>query len=457
MEGPGKLNDMFESYTEDTNDSKLQWSEMGPKINDALPPKEEKKKRRFIWLWLLGAGIIFSVLFYAWSSLRSTYTDANDTPFTTYANSKVNKVDNTVAHSTIKAVDQISENKASIGLNDTISNRMVSDNRSTGISKELENLTESRKSIKNNNAVSTIDDNLNVGLKHKVSNQDIAINTFNNSDIDILMKEGTDVNESNQVLSEVQRVESLLAKSILNNNDSIPRANNFIEISQDSDIANELAASIYLYSGIELSNIADEYQNTKSLLGSSIEAGINIPINNRFFLSTGLSYQQHRFQTEFIQSEAIQIFKPETIDTIFNYGLDYQILVFTDFVDGVSTRSFGYTNTINTLSLPVEIGYSFKVGKVQVAPQVGLGLMINQQSMLRTADQFFEIESVNTTKSWSMFPLVRGGVSLQVPVLSRLSLAVKYNFSGQLLYSSNGTDRIHYIRHGAQLGIHFDL
>jgi len=83
--------------------------------------------------------------------------------------------------------------------------------------------------------------------------------------------------------------------------------------------------------------------------------------------------------------------------------------------------------------------------------------MLNQQSTLRTANEFFDIESVDATDSWSMFPLVRGGVSVQVPVMSRLNLAVRYNFSGQTLYSATGSDRSNYISHGVQVGFHFDL
>ena len=455
MEGPGKLNDMFESYTIDSNDSQLQWSEMGQKINDALPPVEEKKKRRFIWWWLSGLGVVLAILFFGWDALQSPDSISSSTEVTASANPvAADREDIVVPKSDAVEKESLvtqSESKTSI------KNRRNSEHNSNNSM----NIKKSGVAGFNNytiEAVEIIKENIN----NKVDVESEIDNLFSVDDDDEIVNLNSNLQfdsatSARNILSDVKRLELLPIDALVVDNDIATIEGKYIQSPNDEKTINQLNKSVYLYSGIELSNIADQYQNASALLGSSIEAGINIPLRNNFFLSTGLRYQQHRFQTEFIQSEAIQIFRPESIDTIFNYGSDYQVLVFTDFVDGVGTRSFGYTNTINTLSLPVEIGYSFNFGKIKVAPQLGLALMLNQQSTLRTANEFFDIESVDATDSWSMFPLVRGGVSVQVPVMSRLNLAVRYNFSGQTLYSATGSDRSNYISHGVQLGFHFDL
>lgn len=455
MEGPGKLNDMFESYTIDSNDSQLQWSEMGQKINDALPPVEEKKKRRFIWWWLSGLGVVLAILFFGWDALQSPDSISSSTEVTASANPvAADREDIVVPKSDAVEKESLvtqSESKTSI------KNRRNSEHNSNNSM----NIKKSGVAGFNNytiEAVEIIKENIN----NKVDVESEIDNLFSVDDDDEIVNLNSNLQfdsatSARNILSDVKRLELLPIDALVVDNDIATIEGKYIESPNDEKTINQLNKSVYLYSGIELSNIADQYQNASALLGSSIEAGINIPLRNNFFLSTGLRYQQHRFQTEFIQSEAIQIFRPESIDTIFNYGSDYQVLVFTDFVDGVGTRSFGYTNTINTLSLPVEIGYSFNFGKIKVAPQLGLALMLNQQSTLRTANEFFDIESVDATDSWSMFPLVRGGVSVQVPVMSRLNLAVRYNFSGQTLYSATGSDRSNYISHGVQVGFHFDL
>ena len=455
MEGPGKLNDMFESYTIDSNDSQLQWSEMGQKINDALPPVEEKKKRRFIWWWLSGLGVVLAILFFGWDALQSPDSISSSTEVTASANPvAADREDIVVPKSDAVEKESLvtqSESKTSI------KNRRNSEHNSNNSM----NIKKSGVAGFNNytiEAVEIIKENIN----NKVDVESEIDNLFSVDDDDEIVNLNSNLQfdsatSARNILSDVKRLELLPIDALVVDNDIATIEGKNIQSPNDEKTINQLNKSVYLYSGIELSNIADQYQNASALLGSSIEAGINIPLRNNFFLSTGLRYQQHRFQTEFIQSEAIQIFRPESIDTIFNYGSDYQVLVFTDFVDGVGTRSFGYTNTINTLSLPVEIGYSFNFGKIKVAPQLGLALMLNQQSTLRTANEFFDIESVDATDSWSMFPLVRGGVSVQVPVMSRLNLAVRYNFSGQTLYSATGSDRSNYISHGVQVGFHFDL
>lgn len=455
MEGPGKLNDMFESYTIDSNDSQLQWSEMGQKINDALPPVEEKKKRRFIWWWLSGLGVVLAILFFGWDALQSPDSISSSTEVTASANPvAADREDIVVPKSDAVEKESLvtqSESKTSI------KNRRNSEHNSNNSM----NIKKSGVAGFNNytiEAVEIIKENIN----NKVDVESEIDNLFSVDDDDEIVNLNSNLQfdsatSARNILSDVKRLELLPIDALVVDNDIATIEGKYIQSPNDEKTINQLNKSVYLYSGIELSNIADQYQNASALLGSSIEAGINIPLRNNFFLSTGLRYQQHRFQTEFIQSEAIQIFRPESIDTIFNYGSDYQVLVFTDFVDGVGTRSFGYTNTINTLSLPVEIGYSFNFGKIKVAPQLGLALMLNQQSTLRTANEFFDIESVDATDSWSMFPLVRGGVSVQVPVMSRLNLAVRYNFSGQTLYSATGSDRSNYISHGVQVGFHFDL
>ena len=455
MEGPGKLNDMFESYTIDSNDSQLQWSEMGQKINDALPPVEEKKKRRFIWWWLSGLGVVLAILFFGWDALQSPDSISSSTEVTASANPvAADREDIVVPKSDAVEKESLvtqSESKTSI------KNRRNSEHNSNNSM----NIKKSGVAGFNNytiEAVEIIKENIN----NKVDVESEIDNLFSVDDDDEIVNLNSNLQfdsatSARNILSDVKRLELLPIDALVVDNDIANIESKYIQSPNDEKTINQLNKSVYLYSGIELSNIADQYQNASALLGSSIEAGINIPLRNNFFLSTGLRYQQHRFQTDFIQSEAIQIFRPESIDTIFNYGSDYQVLVFTDFVDGVGTRSFGYTNTINTLSLPVEIGYSFNFGKIKVAPQLGLALMLNQQSTLRTANEFFDIESVDATDSWSMFPLVRGGVSVQVPVMSRLNLAVRYNFSGQTLYSATGSDRSNYISHGVQVGFHFDL
>ena len=455
MEGPGKLNDMFESYTIDSNDSQLQWSEMGQKINDALPPVEEKKKRRFIWWWLSGLGVVLAILFFGWDALQSPDSISSSTEVTASANPvAADREDIVVPKSDAVEKESLvtqSESKTSI------KNRRNSEHNSNNSM----NIKKSGVAGFNNytiEAVEIIKENIN----NKVDVESEIDNLFSVDDDDEIVNLNSNLQfdsatSARNILSDVKRLELLPIDALVVDNDIATIEGKYIQSPNDEKTINQLNKSVYLYSGIELSNIADQYQNASALLGSSIEAGINIPLRNNFFLSTGLRYQQHRFQTDFIQSEAIQIFRPESIDTIFNYGSDYQVLVFTDFVDGVGTRSFGYTNTINTLSLPVEIGYSFNFGKIKVAPQLGLALMLNQQSTLRTANEFFDIESVDATDSWSMFPLVRGGVSVQVPVMSRLNLAVRYNFSGQTLYSATGSDRSNYISHGVQVGFHFDL
>jgi len=259
MEGPGKLNDMFESYTIDSNDSQLQWSEMGQKINDALPPVEEKKKRRFIWWWLSGLGVVLAILFFGWDALQSPDSISSSTEVTASANPvAADREDIVVPKSDAVEKESLvtqSESKTSI------KNRRNSEHNSNNSM----NIKKSGVAGFNNytiEAVEIIKENIN----NKVDVESEIDNLFSVDDDDEIVNLNSNLQfdsatSARNILSDVKRLELLPIDALVVDNDIANIESKYIESPNDEKTINQLNKSVYLYSGIELSNIADQYQN----------------------------------------------------------------------------------------------------------------------------------------------------------------------------------------------------
>lgn len=132
------------------------------------------------------------------------------------------------------------------------------------------------------------------------------------------------------------------------------------------------------------------------LLGWQTGIRLRRKLSEHWRLSTGVQWQQLRYRSNFSKREAINLYRPGTIDTIFiNQFTGEETYVYRDSVPGVRSRNFQHYNTHNALQIPLLFGYEMDGGRWSVAMQAGVNLHLYYRSQGRTLadfDQVIELE-----------------------------------------------------------------
>jgi hypothetical protein len=444
MEEPGKLNDLFDSYNSENSDPRLHWSEMGPKINAAL--QEKKKKKRFLWWPLFGVWLALIVVV-GYSSLINSKEKMHLAPVSTDNKMQVDIIKGQYTDfSKSLEKEKPFTNQASPALalkeESTIQNN-IQQPKNRNILKKSIMQDANPVDIKSDNSA----DRVNTSIEPTTNTTHHQEKVAGSSDSFFDIQPGATSDETKFIPSLISKV--IITKQQL--------SSFYIKPFQKIKPIKNSTTSIYTFSGINFNNLHKKHSNSTALKGTSIEMGIEKKIKDNFFVSLGLGIEQNRFQTSFEQVKPIEIYKPQTIDTIYNYRGENEEVIYTDYVDGLGIRSFGHTNKVTTAMLPLHVGYKFEIGKLIIAPQLGIVLTLHQQTRFEIANHLYEIQSRVSSHSWSMHPLFRGAISMQLPLSIHSAIALRYNITAQSIHPWSENKREQYLGHGIQIGYQYRL
>lgn len=457
MEQPGKLHDSFDSFNSHSEDPALDWAEMGPMINDALQ-KKETKKRRWLFFWLFGSTIIIAALIYITSDLlggqAASHNQLEDS-LEGYE-SQISEDQPHHAKATIAPViTQDSESDAKEISTDPKPLRQITDGGNREIEKE-------RQHSDANGRISAMQQ---PAEKSPHSLTTITANTKANTaagttlTLTLTQSERLALNNTN---TETPSREQLNVDYLSNKSPLLTYLTNppllFTDIKYISkpSTLDKKKLTLYTFAGLLQNDLHGNYQNTHALASTNLNVGMMLPLCNRFYLSAGVGLDQQRFQTGFVESQNIKLYRPGTPDTIFFYT-NSQRVVFKDSIAGIGTRNFGHTNKVTSLNIPIEAGYRFQFGRLSVSAQLGVIFDIHQKIDFRIANNVNQIQNRQSSSSWNIRPGIVGSLALEFMINDKFSVVGRYRQSRQSVSPWEQDDHTTYSSRGVQVGGYISL
>ncbi|MEM6804735.1 MAG: hypothetical protein AAF696_25280, partial [Bacteroidota bacterium] len=106
----------------------------------------------------------------------------------------------------------------------------------------------------------------------------------------------------------------------------------------------------------------------------------------------GISWTELRFKSFFSLIEGVNLYRPNTVDTIFTSTLTgRQRIVYRDSLPGIRSRDFQHFNRHQILGIPLLLGYERRIGAGELAIQSGLEVLVLKQHRGRSLVESGEI------------------------------------------------------------------
>jgi len=450
MEEPGRLHDMFDAFDSESSDPGMEWSEMGPIINAALDKKEKKKRRGFIY-WILGSVLLIAALTY----------------FMIDAGSKIETLNNLASQN---QKQQIKQKEASplapskINRQEIVHNNHISKEERTTPTLHLQN--RSLKTENTHSPDSRINKAESLSFSSNMAKAQRRNQTVPSDETPTKQKLLTDDAATSQadplperITSRTMQYDYLIRMGLdkLHYSRSIDVVPNIIQFPKiDEELEKQNRLTVLAYSGVTNNDLHTDYSSTTSLSGVSMDVAIQKILHRNFFIELGTSIDQQRFQTAFEDTTAIKLYRPNTPDTIFYYG-SVEEIIYTDSISGLGIRSFGNTNKVTTLSIPVSMGYRAQFGSLSVGTQVGLGFDLYQKVDFRTADALFDVQSRSSSTQFSFTPKFFGILSVEYDISNHLSLGGRYRISRQTVHPWQDSEKRSFTAQGIQVGLRLKI
>jgi|GEM_PF-3588881 len=442
MEDKGKLHDLFNSIDSTTDDPAMDWASIGPEINKALDAKK-KKKRRLLLFWFFGMTSLVAFVL----TLTLVNTEGKTHHNSTATTLPTTSISDQPKFAALPQRSQVLE-QTNLDLGTSTEDEAVKKNRiqvipgSPSINKRNQLPTKSTSS-------SQIIHDSNIEDQSK---SPMPLQSEQPSE-SVIKWNLTSPSNPPMVLGYLNtEIINPLTHSAPNIN--VPQLTLAPTIEQIDRLDTKLEVGVY--GGITNNQLHNSYANAKELVSSNIEIGVTVPIYNSIYIAVGLGLDQQRFQTEFVDQQNINIYKPKTPDTIYYYGNNTEV-IYKDSIGGISTRRFGYTNKITSFSIPLEVQYRVQLKNLTVSAQTGIALDMHQAVDLQTADEDFLISSRANKSSFSFSPRFVAALSTHVPLSKRLTLGARYRLTFQSLHKSISVERQSFTTHGVQLGLRYSM
>ena len=455
MEGPGKLNDLLGSHKSENSNPQLDWAAIAPAVNDAMTNQKKKKKRKAVLWWLSGSALILIPLCYILlqlpvsEKLAATYTANNSVRAEDYVTvesaettTPTYNVETTSQSTPATQLDRL-KGSAPVATETTVidaTDVQDSDSRPT---KEIKTIAEQASvylPASNTKLLGT------AGYTTASGTDNIAADL---PPADDSKTTPSGPSAANMVIAqEIPRVNPLLVSTI-------PALSPHVAIIPSSQISTISSRSMKLhqYGGVMFSNVASLYSNATPLTGVNMESAITKQIRGAWVVSTGVRMQQLRFQTAFIDRTPIQVYSPMTADTIYRFAGGEENIVYTDSIAGTGTRSYGYTNKLTSISIPLSVGYMIDVGGITVTPQLGVALSMYEKQRFNIADEMYALTAVNVSNSWSLKPTYHAALGIDIPITHSIGIGTRYIVTRESLARAEGSSAI--ISHGLQAAIYY--
>lgn len=439
MEGPGKLNDMLGSHKSEINNPKLDWAAINPAVKDALSNQKKKKRRRILFWWI--TGLLLPTIFFLLHS--------NNTPV----------VKNHVLEI---QVDQNLPSKAiSSQYERTDRITKTTQNPPLDVSTTMDKILSTEAVVKKTRAST---DNLYINtasilvapaIGHFQSKRSTSALGQPVARANILTDNITTIDKPQRVALAISSLNLRTLSTFAAEIDMpTPRATLvpvFPRVSPSSR-----ATKIYQYGGITYSNLATLHTNTSSLLGSVLETTFAKRLKGNWTMQAGFRVQQLRFQTNFTQTMPITVYSPMTADTIYRYPDGVEEVVFTDSIAGTGTRTFGYSNKLTSVTVPINIGYVIQFKKITLTPQIGVALNIYEKQNFRIADDLYNIENTEQSSSLTFAPTYQAALGLDIPITQDIGLATRYVFSRESFTVTHDNTNQTVNGHSLQAGLYYN-
>ena len=382
----GTFENEFDEANQNVIPNNLSWDKMGPPI--LLGLEKRKKKRRFIWFFLLGVLIcsmsVGSVVLWYNSNL-----DSDNSVIVSTNTLQLKTSDETVSKNKlgIKRVSSIHKSKESSISIYSSTQQEIKEN-----SIEIEFTDNSKKKVFFNQNTLKEQEN-NSGIR-KLNELELS-NTNDKSNRFFQNKSASAINKIFETVNRGKENDfsspELKSKLISNSKTQVARLPlhpiridsdyDLLELTHDTLSEGSGDQAIWsfsltgganlIYTNLQVSDAAP-MTSEKSRLGWLTNLRLKRKINNRWSVQTGLELRQVSFKSHLQSSEEITLNRPNTLDTVFVSFQNRSIrTTYIDEVSGLRTRNFEHYNKYTSIKIPVLLGYKFQVRRLDLVLQTG--------------------------------------------------------------------------------------
>jgi len=408
MSKENKISKKINEHKSISTNPSLSWDAIGEDINKGVAEKRFKKRRKRVLIWLCFVGVCLFMLYGIGLLLQEEKTmSAVDIE---QLSSIADVVQSEAGESSIAVVGEdmvkVSEDLSRVDITDIDNNQKITqeykftsvDAGKTKVSEVVNKSYNAGSNISNSNSQSVQRYNLN------------AVGNFNNieeavseNNIEKTLLGGVTNVANKRFISSIAKDRALL--------DDIkysPVKFNFIStdirsiepLPFEDSFDNETSKHKRYYSfqvGMNQTNIGDNYALSSSELGYSVEVLAHWNVYDNIYLGTGVGYNSLNFKSEFESVRDLNIFKPNTPDTLFYFNSELVHTVAKDSIGAQEIRRFRNYNSVSIISIPFQLSYIWEYKKLHFIPAVGGSLNVWSRASGRVTDNFY---NTSEFESW---------------------------------------------------------
>lgn len=213
--------------------------------------------------------------------------------------------------------------------------------------------------------------------------------------------------------------------------------------------------STYGWFGLSVGSFGElDLPINKSKVDFSTEIGVKYLVNDYWFISAGISVSRSSFRTEFVQRNNVILYKPNTVDTIFQYSTGESNIVYRDSIMGIRTRSFGHSSRQTNYGIPLHFGYDFTKGSTVFTPELGALLSLSQRINARSVDNDFQYKDYNESKHFNFLLAFRAGMGISRKIgKGKIKVRYLFDFNPSITLSDYTIDGFY--NHNVQIGYEY--
>lgn len=205
--------------------------------------------------------------------------------------------------------------------------------------------------------------------------------------------------------------------------------------------------------GLLQSNIQDAFSLANAELGHAIHLQLSYQFHNRWFVSSGLQLNRHRFVSENNIQDTVPFYQPNTITTVFVSNNNVEGYAYTDTISAVRLRQFQHHNSVDVYRIPILLGHQWQKGRWSATATAGTHFNIVNVGRGRVIDQAYQISEVKSGLSINSLGL-QGQLNIGYQLTNQLLVSGRIGYSMDRLTTpfTDGSQSLRSMQTGLGIG-----
>ncbi|MEO1514573.1 MAG: hypothetical protein AAFV95_06160 [Bacteroidota bacterium] len=437
------LRNRFDRLNSESDQPDLSWEAMGPKINAQLKQEEDRPKWGFFWRTGIVVALLLGVLL-GWYWMAPSGSNEMTTPADVTALSSDNNgrglQEERTSSSVYPTVSEAEKKNASTSQRTTAASASTSGEKAAMAQQKIQ--TKKNKSM----------------LKGAPSTAQNSFFSDESTDDPIALDQQVEHSSANQQVSTNRPINfqspqvpmrpfTAMAGPAEHALPSTPSAPTSLIRSKQSTWQIDVGA------GLLQSNIQDAFSLANAELGHAIHLQLSHRFHNRWFVSSGLQLNRHRFVSENSSQDTVPFYQPSTITTVFVSNNNVEGYAYTDTISAVRLRQFQHHNSVDVYRIPILLGHQWQKGRWSATATAGTHFNIVNVGRGRVIDQAYQISEVKSGLSINSLGL-QGQLNIGYQLTNQLLVSGRIGYSMDRLTTplTDGSQSLRSMQTGLGIG-----